>query len=224
METFPGVIFDLDGLLVDSEPLQAKAFNVVLAKHGIFLEEEDFAELVGIQTIDNFRTLRRGHGIPESVDSLMAGKDAAYHRLVATDLVALPGACELVLGLHATGVPLAVASSSPRKDVHMSLEAVGLDHCFPIVVTASDVARTKPAPDLYLLAAERLGIPPQRCIALEDSSAGLQAATAAGLACVAVPNIYTRSQDFADAVAQLGSLEELTPSRLLELASFPGTG
>lgn len=222
MTTPAGVIFDLDGLLVDSEPLQAKAFNVVLAKHGIHLEEEDFAELVGIQTIDNFRMLRKRHKIHETVDSLMARKDLAYSELVATDLVPCPGARELVLGLHREGVPLAVASSSPRTDVEMSLATVRLDHCFPVVVTATDVARTKPAPDLYLLAAKRLGIPPDRCIALEDSSAGLQAAVAAGMACIAVPNIYTRNQVFGHAVAQLGSLEEIDSGRLLELTVSSG--
>lgn len=218
MKRLPGVIFDLDGLLVDSEPLQAKSFNLVLAKYGIHLEEEDFAELVGIQTIDNFRLLRRRHGIPESVESLMTAKDLVYHGLVEAELRPCPGARELVLEIHAVGAPLAVASSSPRKDVEMSLAAVALSHCFPVVVTATDVARTKPAPDLYLLASTRLGIPPSRCIALEDSAAGLQAAVAAGMPCIAVPNIYTRNQDFTLAVAQVGSLEELTLPRLIALA------
>lgn len=112
---------------------------------------------------------------------------------------------------------MAVASSSVGKDVRASLQAVGILHFMEHVVTADDVQRTKPAPDLYLLAAERLGIPPAQCVALEDAGPGVLAATTAGIRCVAVPNIYTKRHDFARAALVVESLETLTPQTLMAL-------
>jgi len=210
-----GVVFDVDGLLVDSEPLQARAINGVLGRHGIHLGEEEFTELVGVQTRDNFVLLKARYGLPESVDELLEAKAAIYLELVGTDLKACEGAVELVRTLHRMGVPLAVASSSPRKDVHLSLEAVGLADCFYHVVTAEDAPRPKPAPDLYLEAVRRLGLSPEQCVAFEDSGAGVVAATSAGLTCYAVPHKYTRDHDFSKAAAVLGSLADVVPSDLL---------
>ena len=213
-------IFDLDGLLVDSEPLQARSFNIILEPYGIRLETDDFRDLVGYTTTDNFKVLKARHEqIDKSVDQLMEAKDRAYHKLVHSDLVPNPGARELVQSLSARQVPLAVASSSPRRDVELSLNAVGLTPCFAAVLTADDVVETKPAPDLYLLAARALGISPEWCVAFEDSGAGCAAACAAGMHCFVVPHEFTRGQDFSRATGLLRSLEEVTVERLEALFS-----
>jgi len=209
-----GIVFDVDGLLVDSEPLQARAINGVLARHGIHLGEEEFTELVGMQTRDNFVLLKARYGLPETIEELLAAKAELYLALVKTDLRACEGAVDLVKALKAQGVPLAVASSSPRRDVHLSLQAVGLSDCFLHIVTAEDAPRPKPAPDLYLEATRRLGLDPACCIAFEDSGAGVVAATSAGLTCYAVPHKYTRDHDFSRAAAVLGSLREVCASAL----------
>lgn len=214
-----GAVFDLDGLLVDSEPLQAQAFNVALQRYDVFLDEDDFAALVGFETIDNFRTLRRRYNLPETAEELLARKNRAYHEIVPLKMQATPGARELVEALFHARVPLAVASSSPRIDVLLSLNSVGLAQPFGTVVTADDVERTKPSPDLYLEACRSLGLPPGRCVAFEDSGAGVEAATNAGLACFAVPHAYTRDHDFSKAVAVLDSLHEISLERLKSMFS-----
>jgi HAD superfamily hydrolase (TIGR01509 family) len=214
-----GVVFDLDGLLVDSEPLQARSFNVVLEPYGIHLTEEDFEELVGFETIDNFRVLRRRHAIDTPLETLMERKNAAYHHLVRTELQTRTGVRELIAALQEDGAALAVASSSPRADVLLSLDAVGIRDAFSVVVTANDVERTKPAPDLYLLACNRLGLEPAACVAFEDSGAGLTAAVAAGLTCFAVPHRYTRDHDFSRAAGILDDLAQVTPSQLRTLVA-----
>ncbi len=216
--TLWGVVFDLDGLLVDSEPLQAESFNKVFAPYGIRLSDNDFEELVGIETIDNFRHLRQKFAIDTPLDDLMAHKKEEYHRLVKTRMVPCIGAVELVHGIAARGVPLAIASSSPREDVLLSLDTIGLRSFFPVVVTADDVATTKPAPDLYLQACAAINLPPQHCFAFEDSGAGLTAAVAAGLRCFVVPHRYTRTHDFSAAQAILPTLENITPGELEALA------
>ncbi len=213
-----GVVFDLDGLLVDSEPLQALSFNEVFAPYGFYLSEDDFEELVGYETIDNFRHLRKKFAIETPLDDLMAQKKVAYHQLVRTRMVPCIGAVELVQGLAALGARLAVASSSPREDVILSLETIGLDSFFPVVFTADDVANTKPAPDLYREACQAIGIPPARAVAFEDSGAGLTAAVAAGLRCFTVPHRYTRDHDFSAAQAVLNTLADISPVEIRALA------
>jgi HAD superfamily hydrolase (TIGR01509 family) len=213
-----GVVFDLDGLLVDSEPLQAESFNEVFAPYGIYLSEDDFEELVGYQTVDNFRHLRKKFAIETPLDELMALKRVAYHQLVRTRMVPCIGAMELVEGLATLGARLAVASSSPREDVLLSLDTIGLSKYFPAVFAADDVAATKPAPDLYLKASAAIEVPPARCLAFEDSGAGLTAAVAAGLRCFTVPHRYTRDHDFSAAEAVLETLADITPEEVRTLA------
>lgn len=215
--SFQGAIFDLDGLLVDSEPVQAIAFNAVLKRYEIELTDADFTEMVGIETIENFRMLQARHNLPESAAQLLRRKDKVYQELVPARLVERPGAIALVTALHNQGVPLAVASSSPRADVVLCLECVNIIHLFDHVVTADDVEQRKPAPDLYLLAASKLGLAPERCIAFEDTLTGLQAAQAAGVPCIVAPNKYTAHHDFKGALARVKSLSDLTPASIRQL-------
>jgi HAD superfamily hydrolase (TIGR01509 family) len=130
---------------------------------------------------------------------------------------AMPGALMLVRELHVAGIPMAVASSSFRKDVQASLRTVGLASMLPMLATGDEVEHTKPAPDLYLLAARRLGLSPSQCIAFEDTQTGLRAAHAAGVPCIAVPNHYSRHHDFSLATQVLNSLEEIGLSTLKSL-------
>jgi len=221
VDTDWGVIFDMDGLLVDSEPIQARSFNIVLARYGIHLADCDFEELVGQTTEENFRTLKKRFSLPETVEELLAAKEEAYRELVPRELLPRPGAPELVAELAEAGVKLAIASSSPCVDVRLCLDAVGLAERFPTVVTADDVEHAKPAPDLYLLASDRLGLSTDRCVAFEDSGSGVVAATAAGIRCFAVPHIFTKHHDFSRAIAVLESLADISASKLARLVNSP---
>lgn len=214
-----GVVFDLDGLLVDSERVQAMAFNAALAPHGIVLNDDDFAGFVGYSTAQNFRDLAVAHPhLAPHVPEILAAKDRAYAALVETEMRPMPGAAELVRALAAAGVPMAVASSSYRVDVEACLRRVGLDDVLRVLSPGDEVPRTKPAPDVYLRAVERLGLPPSRCVAIEDAEAGVRAAKAAGLACLAVPNRYTLGHDFGPADARVEGLPEVTVGFLRGLA------
>ncbi len=214
-----GVVFDLDGLLVDSERVQAMAFNEVLAPYGIRLSDVDFARLVGISTAQNFADLAAVHPrLAIDVPGIIRAKDRAYADLVPVEMRAMPGALDLVEGLGRAGVPMAVASSSFRADVESCLRQVGLDALLAKVSPGDEVPRTKPWPDVYLRAAGLLGLPPARCIAMEDAAAGVQAAKAAGMRCIAVPNRYTRRHDFAAADVVLDGLPDVTLELLESLA------
>ncbi len=213
-----GVVFDLDGLLVDSERVQAMAFNAVLAPYGIELSDDDFAMFVGYSTAQNFNDLAGRHSkLAPHVQEILAAKDRAYAELVETHMKPMPGAVELVRMLHASQVSMAVASSSYRVDVEACLCLVGLSNLLPTLSPGDEVARTKPAPDVYLRAVQLLGIPAASCVALEDAEAGVRAAKTAGLKCIAVPNRYTLRHDFSAADLVLESLEALTLPAILAL-------
>jgi HAD superfamily hydrolase (TIGR01509 family) len=212
-----GVVFDLDGLLVDSEPLQERAIGAVLARYGVHLTAADFVSMVGISTPRNFEDVLARRGPFASLERLLAQKHALYREIATAELRPMPGAVALVEAAAAAGVPRAVASSSPRADVDLSLAAVGLDGLLPLRVGGDEVQATKPAPDLYLRALDLLGLPAARCVGLEDTAHGVHAAKAAGLACVAVPNRQTCGQDLSVADRRVSSLEALT---LRDLASL----
>mgnify|MGYP002640547527 CR=1 FL=1 len=209
-----GVLFDLDGLLVDSERVQQLSFNKVLADHGVHLDDEAFSRLVGISTRRNFIALKEQIGFAESVDSIVERKNKAYLELVPHEMRPMPGALALVQSLKTLSIPMAVASSSFRVDVVAPLRAVGLLEYFPRIVAGDEVEHTKPAPDLYLAAAKQVGVHASSCVALEDTQSGLRSAIAAGVPCLVVPNRYTRNHDFAGNSAQVSSLEEVTPEFL----------
>ncbi len=215
-----GIIFDLDGLLVDSEPLQERAICGVLERYGIRLGSGDFEAMVGISTMQNFQDVIDRHGPFETVERLIEQKNALYHEIARAELRPMPGAVALVEAAAANRIPRVVASSSPVRDVVLSLETVGLDALLTLRVGGDQVEATKPAPDLYLSALALVGLPAERCVGLEDTEHGVLSAKAAGLACVAVPNRHTRGQDLSAADLTVASLEALSLRDLATLASF----
>lgn len=179
----------MDGVLVDGEPLHYAGVCDLLAEDGWTLSLDQYKPYMG--TKSGWADLVRDLGLPQSPEQYAE----SYHgRILAryeADSVALPGAVALVEGLRSRGVPVAVASSSIRPWVEACLGRVGLLRRFDALITGSDVVQGKPAPDIYLLAAERLGVAPQRCVAFEDAPAGVAAAKAAGMTCWAVRTEYT---------------------------------
>ncbi|HXG41669.1 MAG TPA: HAD family phosphatase [Dehalococcoidia bacterium] len=182
---FQAVVFDLDGVLWDGEPLYHRALNAVLRPLGHALDYETYTRSVaGLSVEECWEWARDRFGLPQPLAELLAAYHEAVLGLLRNGVQPLPGVRRLVGRLRAVGVPLAVASSSRREWVEATLQGLGLEGAFQAVVTASDVERAKPAPDLYLAAARLLQVPPQRCIAIEDTPTGLRAAKAAGMLAV----------------------------------------
>ena len=183
------VIFDMDGLLLDTERLQRDAMTGAGRALGYPFDDLLFERIVGIHRDGNRVTLAEHFGAEFPLDAFYLDSDARFAGLSAGGIPLRPGVVELLDHLAARGVPCGVATStlSPRAEQH--LRHVGLFDRFATVVTRSDVERPKPAPDPYLLAAERLGARPAHCLALEDSPNGIRAAAAAGMAVVMIPDI-----------------------------------
>jgi HAD superfamily hydrolase (TIGR01509 family) len=220
----PGaLVLDFDGLILDTESCTYDAVVDIFRDHGVDLERAEWQAILGTADHPHWTDmLTERLGRPVAREALIEQREAA--RLAA--LVTLPpcaGVAELLDGAQAAGVACAVASSSSAAWVVPHLERLRLRDRFAAVVTSDAVGhdrrRSKPAPDLFLAAAEAVGQPPRRCVALEDSPNGVLAARAAGMAVVAVPGPMTEGLDFSAADLVVGSLVGLDLFRLGELVS-----
>ncbi len=180
------VLWDLDGTLVDSEPYHWRAWRETMAGEGVALSFEQFRATFGWR---NDAILRQWLGDGDGPRAARTGdaKEELYRALVrGGGQAALPGAAEWVRRLHAEGWAQAVASSAPRLNIAAVMEAIGLADQFQATASAEDVERGKPDPQVFLLAASRLGVPAARAIVVEDAAAGIEAARRAGMRCIAV--------------------------------------
>ncbi len=213
------LVFDFDGLIIDTEVPVYRAWAEVYERHGERLTADFWATIIGYGDghFDPMSDLERRLGRPLDRDAVQAGRRARQVELTNA-LEILPGVREWLRAATARGIRLGVASSSNRRWVTGHLERLGLDR-WDCVRCGDDVARTKPAPDLYLAVLECLGVAPGEAVAVEDSSVGVASAKAAGLYCVAVPSSLTSGHDFDRADIVVGSLAELP---LAEVAARMG--
>ena len=180
-----GVIFDMDGVLVDSAAPHFESWKLLAAECGGTVTRDQFAATFGRQNRDIVPILF-GEVSEARMRELSDRKEELYRDLVRKNPPILPGAGELIRGLHQAGVRLAVGSSGPRENIDLVLEAMWLANRISVVVSGDDVTRGKPDPQVFLLCAERLGISAGRCIVVEDAPVGIEAARAAGARAVAV--------------------------------------
>ena len=187
---FRAYIFDCDGTVVDSMPLHYRAWKAALAEWNCDFPEDLFYSWGGKPVRNIIADLNRMYSLNMAVDSLAVRKEALYLAQLPS-LKAIPEVVEHITAQYGR-IPFAVASGSRKDSVVGSLTTVGLLDKFDTIVTAGDYIHPKPAPDCFLLAAERLGVVPKDCLVFEDTQLGIQAATAAGMASVMVPFIMHR--------------------------------
>lgn len=217
--TLRALVFDFDGLILDTEWSAFSTAAAVWEDHGLELELEFWQTLIGTAEHPHWsEILEADLGAPIDRDTVVPARQEQHHAEVeAMDL--LPGVEDLITAAVTAGLELAVASSSPHYWVDGHLERRRLASNFRTTVCREDVEVTKPDPALYAEAARRLGVEPEEAVALEDSHNGVLAARAAGMEVVAVPNRVTSSQDFTDATLVVTSLKDLTIPLLQDLTS-----
>jgi HAD superfamily hydrolase (TIGR01509 family) len=215
MPAVEAVIFDLDGLILDSETPEYLAWQAVYARYGLEFPRAAWLQNVG-RNDDPFDVLgpfRRADS-PVSPATAAALWRERRDALLQDYLTPLPGVVPLLDGVRRLGLRTAVASSTRLARVRALLRALGLEERFEVLAGGDEVAHGKPAPDVYLLAARRLGVRPEACVALEDSENGVRAATSAGMRCIAVPSSITRGMNFSGADVVAASLVEVTPETI----------
>jgi HAD superfamily hydrolase (TIGR01509 family) len=213
------VVFDLDGLLIDTEGVFAEAARRVLARRGTASDPAFFATMMGTPGRDALPRFRERYGITDSLDVLAAEYKAAFHAvLVGSRARLMPGALLLLDRLEQAGIPKAIATSSSREYVDTVFAPHGLLDRFAFVLTCDDVTHGKPHPEVYALAATRLGVPPAAVVVLEDSINGMRAAKAAGCRCVVVPHEQTPRDELASADFVARSLDDRMLWKTLHIA------
>jgi beta-phosphoglucomutase len=188
------IIWDMDGVLIDSGPYHFQAWRETLdAQRRKPLTLEDFRRTFGMRNSEMLRTVLGDDLTAEAVEQLGAIKEERYRALVrAQGIQALPGVMAWLEQLHRVGWRHAVASSAPRLNLEAILDAVDFGRYFDALVCAEDVSRGKPDPEVFLTAAHKLGVPPERCIVIEDAPAGVLGARRAGMACIGVLTSHER--------------------------------
>ncbi len=198
------VVFDLDGTLVDSEPHYFEAGRQTLAEQGVTdFTWADHERYVGISTQETIASWKERYGLDAPAEELLADKNRRYLELARASTRAYPEMRAFVGMLADEGVPMAVASGSSREAIEAILAVTGLADRLKTVVSADEVPRGKPAPDVFLEAARRLGAAPADCVVVEDAAPGAAAAHAAGMRCIAVPYLAAQADDPAFATVGL---------------------
>jgi HAD superfamily hydrolase (TIGR01509 family) len=209
------VVFDLDGVLIQSEEVWDSVRERYVRERGGRYDAEVQRAMMGMSAPEWSRYLHDDAGVPDDPDAINGAVVERMLEAYRRDLPLLPGAVEAVRRT-AAAFPLALASSSNRQVFEAVLDLAGIADCFRATVSSEEVARGKPAPDVYLEAARRLGTAPESCAAVEDSHAGIRSAKSAGMWVVAIPNASYPPDDETLALAdvRLATLDELTPARI----------
>jgi len=204
------IIFDLDGLMIDSEKVAIQAWQYYLKSLGVSLAEEQYMVIVGADHAYSLEYIRQHAGIEIDRSELDNAFWANIFALFERDgLEPMSGVLPLLKEISARGIQLGVASNSPTDYVHKALEKIGVKDQFNAIIGVDQVAHGKPAPDVYLRAATCLGMTPDSCLAIEDTMVGAQAALAAGMPCILVPNPLLGKVDLDEALTIYPTLDDL---------------
>jgi HAD superfamily hydrolase (TIGR01509 family) len=212
MSAIAAVVFDFDGVIIDSETAEFESHRLVYERHGVPLTPDEWCDQIGLWSEGHEQrwcdrlNARCGAGL--TYDAFKAEQHRIFHEILARE--PMTGIRALIDALSEAGVPMAIASTSTPRWVLPAVERLGLTARFRAIVTAADVERRKPAPDVYLEAARRLDADPRRSVAIEDSAPGIAAATAAGMKTVAIPHWLTERHDLTAAALRVAHAGELS--------------
>jgi HAD superfamily hydrolase (TIGR01509 family) len=200
------IIFDLDGLMVNTEPVSRQAWNAFLQPYGPPITNEMQSQIIGLRGDVSAAKIRSWYNLPLSIEEILTQRRAIYDRLLGNGVPAMPGLYALHAEIAQRGMRWGVGTSSPRHHAEKVLKLLGLAERCSAISGGDEVAHGKPAPDIYQLTLQRMDVHPGQCLALEDSEPGSRAAVAAGMRTVAVPHGETVASDFSHAYAVYASL------------------
>ena len=203
------VIFDMDGVIINSEPLWEKTERILLGRRDIEYNPTYRDKIVGLNQNDSASLLKETFKLPESIQELIDERIGILISIYEKELDLIPGVFSLAGELKETGFLLALASSSPYKVVEFVIDKFSLNKCFQVVVSGDMIELGKPNPDIYLYAAKTLRVNPNECVAIEDSINGVKSAKSAGLFCIAIPDKRLTKKDFQIADLVVDSLNSI---------------
>jgi HAD superfamily hydrolase (TIGR01509 family) len=210
------VLFDMDGVIVDSEPLWSEAEKQLLARRNLRYSPSLKSAMMGRDARGAVGCLIEHYGLAETVGELMEERNQLIAEFFKEHLKAIPGALELVRSLMAAGIMTGLVSSSPKPLVELALEKLSVTVLFDLILSGDQVVRGKPAPDIYITAAENLGVKPEYCLVIEDAPHGVAAAKGAGMCCLAVSTSVS-GEELALADKVVSGFEEVNVQLLRDL-------
>lgn len=214
-----GVIFDMDGVLVDSGPAHHQSWQRLAAKHGIDVPAERFQQTFGRPSRDIIRIIWGERVSDQEIQQLDEEKETLYRELISEHIPLMPGCRKTLERLQKADVRIAVATSGPPENIELVLSEGLIANYFDATVDGFEIAAGKPAPDCFLLAADRLELPAASCVVVEDAPVGIQAATAAGMKTIALIGTHPAAVlQTAGAARVVQKLEEITPALVAQLA------
>ncbi|OGO03598.1 MAG: hypothetical protein A2Y60_06550 [Chloroflexi bacterium RBG_13_54_9] len=211
------VIFDVDGLLLDSEPIWSLADRELLKRRGIDYHDELKTKIVGKGQVESAQNVKDYYRLPDPIDDLVRERRKLLNDLLKANLWLMPGAKELIDLLVKNNFRLAIASSQSKEIIDLTIKSFALEGKFSVIVYGDEVEHGKPGPDIFILAAERLATRPEEALVLEDSQNGAIAAKKAGMKVIVVPNQYNRGQEFTHAALVVERLADITPDVIEKL-------
>jgi beta-phosphoglucomutase family hydrolase len=207
------VIFDMDGVIIDSEPIHQECEKRIFSLLRITVSDEEHNALIGATDETMWSGLGKRHNLPLSVEEAIRLKKSIYleYLMRETSVEPLPGVVQLIVNLNKHGFLLAVASSSPHEQIDFILKKFELKRYFYAIVSGEDVGAGKPHPEIFLKAADMLGVTSDSCVVIEDSHNGVTAAKRAGMKCIGFMNPNSGNQDLSKADKLIHSFRELSP-------------
>ncbi len=214
------VIWDMDGVIIDSARYHLHAWQEVFGQRGLIFTEDDFYNSFGLRNDAIIGSFLGKGASTEVITAIGEEKEALFRLKIHNNPTPLPGVVALLSSLAKGGFKMAIVSSAPRENIELVIDTLDMGQNFALLISEKDVVRGKPNPDGYLLAAKRLGVRPANCLVIEDAVAGVTAARRAGMHCLAVTSSHPRdSLSGADLVVD--SLEEITPADIASLLDAP---
>lgn len=221
MSEIAAVIWDMDGVLTDTASYHFLAWRETFAKRSINFTEADFMRGFGTRNDAIIRNIMGEKTTADEIATIAREKEATFRHLIGKEIKPIPGALELIRALHDKGIGMAIASSTVIENIHLIVGSLGIENYFEAIVTGHDVTEGKPHPQVFLVAAERLGADPRRCIVFEDAVAGVKAAKSAGMYCVAITSTHPKEK-LKEADLIVDSLEKVTIKDLEKLIESNG--
>lgn len=204
------LIFDMDGVIIDSEPIHFESDRITMREYGIEISDDVLIRYVGVTNPAMWAELKELYNLDSSIDELLEKQLKHKFDLFGTrKLKAIDGICELVNLLKEKGIKIGLASSSPRVFIELILKNLEIIDFFDVIVSGDDVLKSKPEPDIFLRASKLLGVEPKDCMVIEDSEHGVKAAKSAGMKCIGYINVNSGNMDLSYADLQVASIRDI---------------
>jgi len=205
-------IFDMDGVIIDSEPIHFEVDIETMEHYGLSITHEQLERFVGMTNPEMWAILKQEYPLTDTVEEIIEVQLASkISKLRTSNLTPIDGIAQLLHELNRRNIPIGLASSSPRRFIMEVLSKFQIERYFQVVVSGEEVDKGKPAPDVYYEAARQLGVDPESCVVIEDSRNGIKAAKAAGMKCIGFVNVNSGNQDLSAADRIVTSIREINP-------------